>query len=497
LNVQLVGANPSAPAVGLDARPGTSNYFLGNDAGRWFTDVASYGQVQYHDVYAGIDVAYSGTGQGQLEYTFVVHPGANPRAIELRMQGADSLGLDGQGDLVQHTAAGDVVQQAPVLFQQSGSVRQSVSGRFVLLNNGHVGFQVGAYDATQTLYVDPTVTFSTYFGGSGTDQGNAIATDSLGNVYVTGQTTSTDFPVLGAYQSHLNGSMDAFVAKFDASENLVYSTYLGGIHNDTLEAGQGIAVDGAGNVVVAGATTSPDFPTTRYAYQQTSAGGTEAFVTALNATGNGLLWSTYYGGTGDDRALAVAINGGNLTGGNFNSFHQSRPRTVRTASTTAITPLASVWITGWTTSTDLPRANALQTAPGGGQDAFVAALDVGGGTLNYGSYLGGAGTDAGNGLAVGSDGTVYVTGFTASSNFPTTTPLQSSLAGAQNAFVTALDVNGSAYVYSTYLGGNSTDAGNGIAVDTFGDVYLTGSTSSYNFPTTAGAFPGRPRQAPP
>src|SRR5579871_2590436 len=213
LRLNLVGSNSDAPAAGLDQLPGTSNYFLGNDPSRWHTGIASYGQVAYQGVYTGVNLIYCGNQQ-QLEYDFVVQPGADPGIIRFRVKGADSLGLDGQGNLVLHTASGDVMEHAPVLYQQTGGGRQAVAGQFVFLGADQVGFEVGAYDASLPLTIDPVLSYSTYLGGSGYDEGYGVAVDGSGNAYVTGYAGSTDFPTTaGAYQtSHASdgGNDDAF-----------------------------------------------------------------------------------------------------------------------------------------------------------------------------------------------------------------------------------------------------------------------------------------------
>jgi hypothetical protein len=300
--------------------------------------------------------------------------------------------------------------------------------------------------------------YATYLGGSGTDEGDGIAVDADGNAYVAGMTSSLNFPTTpAAFQTlHGSGPRNGFVTKLTADGSaLVYATYLGGSGRDEADA---IAVDADGNAYVAGETSSLDFPTTPGAFQTTYSGGmSKAFVTKLNADGSGLIYSTYLGGSGEEE-----INGPGL----------------------AVDAAGNAYLTGITNSTDFPTANALQRAYGGGaSDAFVAKLNADGSELIYSTYFGGSGTDEGVAIAVDASGNAYLTGNTTSLDFPTANPLQPANAGLTNAFVAKLTADGSALVYSTYLGGSYFDEGHGLAVDGDGNAYVTGKTSSPDFPT--------------
>ena len=407
LSSRFVGANPQPQVVGLDRLAGTSNYFIGSDPSQWHTNVANYGQVEYQDLYPGVDLVFYGN-QRQLEYDYVVVPGTDPGVIKLAIDGAESMTIDGQGDLVLHTSGGDVLEHAPVVYQESGGVRQPVSGQFVLEGDGQVGFAVGAYDHTQPLVIDPVLSYSTYLGGTSLTACSGIAVDSAGDAYVTGTTYSTDFPTTaGAFQTSLGGggNGDAFVTKLNPTGTaLVYSTYLSGTNYDGCN---GIAVDTAGNAYVTGDTTSTDFPTTTGAFQTTYRGGGDAFVTKLNSTGTALVYSTFLGGTNGDGGLGIAVD----TAGN-------------------------AYVTGDTTSTDFPTTTgAFQTTYRGGGDAFVTKLNPTGTALVYSTYLGGTGDDVGFGIAVDTAGNAYVTGDTRSTDFPTTTGLSDDLRAATDAFV--------------------------------------------------------------
>jgi len=275
LALNLVGANPAATAAGLDALPGTSNYFIGNDPSQWHAGIANYSKVEYQNVYPGINLVYYGNQQ-RLEYDYQVAPGADPSDIQFTVQGADSVALDDQGNLVLHTAIGDAVQNAPVIYQIVGGVQQPVAGRFVLGDQGSVRFQVGTYDASLPLTIDPVLSYSTLLHGSdpvyNLDYGYGIAVDNSGDAYVTGKTLCTTFPTtVGAFHtSHASDSSigynayDAFVTKLNASgTGLIYSTFLGANGDDI---GQGIAVDSSGNAYIVGTTTSTNFPTTAGAH---------------------------------------------------------------------------------------------------------------------------------------------------------------------------------------------------------------------------------------
>jgi hypothetical protein len=461
LAMNLVGSNPQATVVGQDQLPGASNYFLGNNPNQWHTDIASYGKVAYQDVYPGVNLVYYGNQQ-QLEYDFVVAPGVDPGLIRFNIQGAENVSLDASGNLVLQTASGNVLEHAPVLYQQVGGTQHAVSGQFVLFGASELGFQVGTYNKGLPLVIDPVLSYSSYLGGNSNDRGLGIAVDGSGNAYVTGFTLSTNFPTTtGAFQTHYGGgaSYDDFVTKLNASGTaLVYSTYLGGNNTDV---GNGIAVDGSGNAYITGYTLSTNFPTTAGAFQTSYGGGYDAFVTKLNASGTALVYSTYLGGNNDDYSLGIAVDGS-----------------------------GNAYITGETTSTNLPTTTgAFQTSIGSSQNAFVTKLNASGTALVYSTYLGGNDSDEGYGIAVDGSGNAYVTGYTQSTNFPTTHgAFQTSIGGSQNAYVTKLNASGTALVYSTYLGGNGNDRGIGIAVDGSGNAYVTGETTSTNFPTTHGAF---------
>ena len=537
LRMSLVGAAHKPLASGIDELPGKANYFIGRDPSKWRRDVPTYGKVHYQNVYPGIDLVYYGN-QRQLEYDFVLAPGADPNKIVLGFKGADKLEIDAEGSLVLHASGGDIRQHKPVIYQDIDGVRRDIAGGYVRKDAKRVGFQVAAYDASRPLIIDPVVlSYSTYLGGNGGDFGAAIAVDAGGNAYVTGNTSSTDFPTTaGAFQVPFGGNIDgdAFVTKLNSTGTaLVYSTYLGGIDYDS---GSGIAVDTEGNAYVTGYTRSNNFPITVGAFQTTfadPAGSGNVFVTKIDPTGAVLVYSTYLGGSGDEQfsgarnGIALDSNGSAyvtgstrsadfpITAGAFQSVHSGafdNPFVTKldptgsaliystflgegTGQGIAVDSNGSAYVIGNVQGPFPTTSGAVQRTGG---RVFVTKLDPAGTTLIYSTLLGG-GREAGEAIAVDAEGNAYVTGYTYSASFPTTPgAFQPTFGDAldppnrfgpdPDAFVTKLNPTGSALVYSTYLGGNGAELGRGIAVDASGNAYVTGSTGSLNFPTTPGAF---------
>ena len=526
LRMTFLGANPNARVAGQDELPGKANYFIGNDPAKWRINVATYARVYYQDLYPGIDLLYYGN-QRQLEYDFVVHPGAHPGLIALGFQGADKLEVDAQGDLVLYTPLGPIRQRRPVIYQDVDGVRKEIPGGYVLKGADQVGFQVAAYDLSRPLVIDPVLFYSTYVGGTGNDTGGSVAVDTAGNAYITGNTNSLDFPTApGAFQIAYNGGLnDVFVTKLNPTgSGLVYSTYLGGSGNDEVRGGGQIVVDATGSAYVAGLTDSLNFPTTLGAFQLTSAGGADAFVTKLDPSGSILLYSTYLGGSNDDGAAGITVDavGSAYVAGFSNS--SNFPTTVGAFQTTrvdfqegfvtklnpvgsglvystyhrgtngisgvALDAAGNAYVTGETNLTNLPTTlGAFQPSNSGGADAYVSKLNPSGSGLVYATYLGGSGRDGGVGIAVDTAGNAYVSGATQSPNFPTTLgAFQTSTAGGTDAYVAKVNPFGTGLVYSTYLGGSGLDQALAIAIDSVGNAYVTGSTQSANFPIVPGAF---------
>ncbi len=451
LRFTFPGANPDPAVRAEEPLPGVVNSFIGNDPARWQTGIPTSARVRYGDLYPGVDFVLYGTDGGGVEYDVIVAPGADPGTFALAIGGATDVALDvATGDLVLATPTGEMRQRAPILYQRVDGERHAVTGGYALRGDGTVGFAVGAYDPTLPLVIDPTLSYSTFLGGTGDDQGYGIAVDGHGSAYITGSTTSANFPTgPAAFQPAYGTYTDAFVTKLDASGARVYSTYLGGTGFDT---GYAIAVDAGGDAYVAGNTYSYDFPTTagtrtRHAYD-------EAFVTKLNA-GGGQVYSTYLGGDGSEAAHGIVAD----TSGN-------------------------AYITGYTTSMNFPSTSGVsQPVYGGGsRDAFLTKLNGSGGIV-YSTFLGGTDQDEANALAVDAVGNAYITGYTYSADFPVTNG--SAFGGTIDAFVTKVNSTGGR-VYSTYLGGSDEDRGTGIALDGNGNAYVTGDTYSTDFPLTNG-----------
>src|SRR5229473_1783522 len=455
LSMELDGANVSAKSEAINPLPGKRNYLIGSDRSKWRTDVPTYAGVRYDEVYPGISVLYYGR-QDRLEYDFKIAPDADPKTIRLAFNRDLRPQIAANGDLVLRFAGGELREPNPTLYQEIAGERQPVSGRYLIAGKREVAFEVGAYDKTLPLVIDPVLVYSTYLGGSGDDLGSSIAIDSSGNAYVVGRvdSSSTNFPttpgVIGP--TYRGGDFDGVAFKLNAQGNaLVYSTYIGGEDNDSTE---GVAVDAAGSAYLTGGTRSLGFPVTATGFQFTRSGDTDAYLMRLNSIATGLIYSTFLGGAGTDRGSGVAID----TSGN-------------------------AYIAGYTSSQDFPTESAFQNSFGGSFDAFIAKIDT--------TYLGGTGDDRGTGIKVNSSGEVYVTGFTSSTNFPTVTPLQIANGGGFDAFVAKLNSAGSAFLYSTYFGGSANESNvtavtstNPIGLDAASNAYITGFTSSTNFPTT-------------
>ncbi len=452
LQLSLEGANPQPSIRGLDELPGVSNYLIGDDPAQWQTNAPNYGKVKYEQVYPGIDLILYGN-QRQLEYDFVVAPGADPGQIELSFAGADALRIDQNGDLVIGLAGGEVRQKAPLLYQEVEGERREIEGGFVL-SGQQVSFQVGEYNQTLPFVIDPVLIYSTFLGGSDEDYPRQIAVDSAGNAYIAGYTYSANFPTTpGAYQS--SGSYTNFVTKLNPTGSaLVYSTYLnaGDIY--------ALAVDSGGNAIIAGAATY-GLPTTAGAYDTGLSGPEDGYVIKLNATGSALVYGTYLGGSNWDSVRALALDS---TG--------------------------AVYVTGFTNGDFPVTAGAYDTTYNGGlEDIFVAKLNSTGSTLVYSTYVGGSLVESASAIAVDGSNNVYVSGLVQYTGFPTTAGVyDSTFNGATDLIAFKLNAAGSAVLYSTYLGGSGDDTVSDMKVDGSGNLYLFGNTPSSNFPTTFGAY---------
>ena len=538
LRMSLIGANAKANAVGLAPQPGVVSYFIGNDPKNWRSGIPTYGKVNYGQIYPGVDLIFYGN-QRQLEYDFVVAPGADPSRIAWRIDGARAS-VDAEGNLALSAPNGPASFKKPVLYQMDGDKKTSVEGAFAVAGN-QIRFRLGSYDHSRALIIDPVLSYATYLAGSSTDHiglptgpGNlavgmsqGIALDSAGSVYVTGYTYSIDFPTKTPYQpappTKVAGVSpgqwpSAFVTKFSPDgSSLVYSTYLGGNGYDNAYA---IAVDSSGNAYVTGETDSPDFPVTNGAYQtvcspapnntgapvQNSSdcysSNTSAFVTKLNPTGTGLVYSTFLGGNGSwAYATAIAVDGAGrayIAGNEDEDCYRGQPYTFQSCF-----PTTSGAVIGGD-----------KTVGGDPQFAFVAAFDPTGahllystlfGDLNFQCTIGCGGGTYGTAIAVDQNGYFYLVGETQASNLPTTAgviqPTGAPLGNpptyvqAWRGFIAKFNpvtsANGASLAYATYLGGKTGNTGDfisGIAIDNESYAYVVGFTNSKDFPVTSGAY---------
>ncbi len=450
IKANFVGANLNPLMVGVEMIDYKCNYFIGNDKSKWVTDVPNYTAVMYEKIYNGIDLKYYGNGT-HMEYDFIVEPGADFSQIKIQYEGAESIAVNDNGELVVTTKWGEVVEQRPVIYQVENNSRIAINGKYLLEDKNSFSFKINNYNPDLPLVIDPVLSYSTYLGGSGNDEGFDIAVDDSGAAYLTGDISSTDFPTLNPYQETIQGGYDVFVTKLSSSGNsLVYSTYLGGSDNDF---GNGIAVDAFGAAYVTGFIFSSNFPTLN-PYNGTYQSDADVFVTKLSSSGNSLVYSTYLGGSGADNSNGIVVDAS-----------------------------GAAYVTGGTGSTDFPTQNPYSATNQGSADVFVTKLSSSGDSLVYSTFLGGSGNDNGNGIVVDAFGAAYVTGGTTSTDFPTLNPYQGTNQGGRDIFVTKLSSSGDSLVYSTYLGGSGNDEGFGIVVDASGAAYVTGFTYSTNFPT--------------
>jgi hypothetical protein len=462
ISIRLPNARKGAVGHGENGVPSVSNYFIGNDASKWISRVPNFRSVRFEGVYPQIDWRIYGNPR-ELEYDFIVAPRGEAQRIRLAVDADSKVQLAANGDLVIRKHGLTIRQGKPIAFQMDPYGRREFIDCSYRLTAHKISFSLGGYDHGRSLTIDPTLKYSTYLGGSQGDYPQAIAVDATGSVYVTGYTSSLDFPTASAAQA-VNHGNSAFIAKFNATGNqLVYSTFLGGSGG---EEARGIAVDAAGNAYVAGWTFSTDFPTVS-AYQASNhSHGTPAqssFLTKIGPAGDQLIYSTYLGGSGDlDAAFGVAID-----------------------------EQDNAYIAGNTNSTDFPVLNPLQSQLKGRLSAYFAKFTPAG-QLSYSSYLGGSAADTATGIAV-HGGNVYLTGRTNSLDFPIANAYQTQNKAATGstdttAFVGEIAASGGALVFSTFLGGSTSEEARSVQVDSQGSVYVVGWTCSTDFPTTVNAF---------
>lgn len=531
LAMRLVGANRSAAVTGVAELSGTSNYYIGNDPKNWHTNVPNYAKVRYENIYPGIDLVYYGN-QSQLEYDFVIQPGVQPGQITLAFDAQSQAHakfhlprIDHNGDLVIDIDGREVRFRKPFVYQLTSKpgIQTPVAARYVLKANNQIGFEVGQYDRSKLLVIDPVLTYSSYLGGNAYDSGFGVAVDPSGNIVVAGTTSSTNFPLANAFQSTENGVENIFVTKLNPSgTSLIYSTYIGGKADDNCE---NLVLDSSGDAYVTGFTSSASFPT-KNAIQSKKTGNQNIFLSQFDPNGN-LLFSTFYGGSAIDQAYGIAWDSsgvyiaGYTTSTNFptvNAYQSTIPSSAsafltkfatngssviystylggagggQQAYALAVDSSQSAYVTGQTGSPSFPLMNPFQNqkkSPSGSTDVFVTKFVSAGNALVYSTYLGGStGTQSPGGIAVDSSGNAYVAGGTSSSSFPTLNAFQAKSGGQYDQFVTKFNSSGSGLVYSTYIGGSANDTSIALKIDSSGNAYVAGYSLSTNFPTTPNAF---------
>jgi hypothetical protein len=597
VRLRLVGANSASQLTGRDQMTARANYLIGNEPSKWRTGIPLFSKVQADDVYPGVQVVYYANQSAQLEYDFLLQAGARPGQICFRIEGADKVWVDAEGNLALKIGAKEIRQHKPVAYQESGGARREVPASYHVNADGTVGFTLAGYDHDRPLVIDPVLDFMTYMGGRKTEIGWALALDGDQNVYIAGEALSPDLLTTnsiifgntnfgGFFRGGDNAFGDAFVAKYDTSGALQFLTYLGGKTDD---GGLGIAFDSVNNAVwVTGFTDSTNFPLQNPIRNQLTGPNknarrifpVDAFITKLDASGTNLLFSTYFGGEDIDEGMGITVdtNGSvyvagltsstNLPGvlpnafqgtnaGRFDAFVTKLTNTAPNIYTNAYTTFfggtnldyalsiatdskLDAWITGITFSTNFFTTNAIQLTygffPGGHtftnlntetnrarrvsfhSDAFVTEISPDGSTVPFSTLLGGTNDDVGEHITVDGSDNVYVTGYTFSREFPTnvitipttnsvtvvttnaeTLALETNTYGpdlfvfpnlstnfVSHVFVTEFTNSTPAYAlaYSTHFGGNFADQGLGMAVDSNGLIYVTGSVGSTNFYST-------------
>jgi hypothetical protein len=495
LELQFTGASPQAQIRGDSELPGKVNYFTGANPAQWHAAVPIFAKVRVDEIYPGVNLVYYGNSR-QIEYDLTVAAGASPDLIALHFDGADEIATNGNGELVLKLGGCELIQPKAVFYQMAGNRRMEIAGGYKILDSHTVAFAIGSYNHALPLVIDPILSYATYFGGTAGEAAWAVAVNpNDGSIYIAGQTLSKQFLTNGApfsttnaYQNKFGGGKltgDAFVARFDnLGQNLIYLTYLGGSGDD---GALGLAVDSAGNAFVTGWTDSPNFPTSGNAVFRSISGQyiksfksylNDAFVTELDPSGSKLVYSTYLGGSSIDVGIGIAVDAAE-----------------------------NAYVTGYSYSTNFPVKNPIQKklackySTYFNCNAFVSEIAAGGSALVFSTYLGGTNFDQAQGIALDPVNNIYVAGFTASTNFPTTNYIDqvigtnhydghwlNGLTNKQNfaddAFLAKLAPSGANLEYSTLLGGINNDVANHVAVDAAGAAYVTGWTISTNFPDT-------------
>lgn len=473
IDLRFPGSTKTPLIEGRDQLPGRTSYFIGNERERWITDLPAYRKVVYRNMYAGIDLIFYGEG-AEIEFDFLVAPGADPSQIRMEVVCARTGLIEGRsapspagcgrpqvgrdGSLSLSGPGGGLELRRPFIYQEGPAGRLPIDGGYVIDKDDQVAFRLGPHNPAFPLVIDPIIRNSGFFGGSGQDTPYAITLDGAGNIYIAGQTRSSNFPVRLGYDETINGLSDAFVMKINPTGTAVLmSTFLGGRNpGDRI---LDVKVDAEGLIYVCGETSSLNFPLVT-PFQSTYSGNFDGFVSILSGNGRQLVLSSYLGGSSQDTINSMALDG---DGG--------------------------IYLTGGTRSANFPAVRAFQPKMNGRADAFLARVDSFG-ALSFSTFLGGleseaaeTGEEAAFGVAIDQLGSVYLTGVTSAANFPLVKPFQSSFGGVSDCFIVKMRADGQAIIYSTFLGSSRADAGRAIAIDSFGQAVVTGYTFFRDFPT--------------
>ncbi|MGY5865161.1 MAG: SBBP repeat-containing protein [Candidatus Thorarchaeota archaeon] len=453
ITYSFVGANQMSP-LGVSEANHYTNYILGNRG--TYTNIRSFNSIEYLDLWDGINLFFEITPKG-VKYEFHVLPFSDPSEILIQCEGHERMEVE---DSTLKMFVNDVclVDDGLVVLQND----RVIDSRFDPLSDSIYGFDIGIYDIEQTLVIDPLL-YSTYVGGSSDDEAHSISIDDEGNVFVVGETDSANFPLESPYDNETNGALDCFIMKFNSTGNgLIFSTYVGGSLDDFAYS---LCVDANGDSFVTGLTLSSDFPTVN-ALDDSYYDNDEAFVFKLNSTGNGLVYSTFYGGWSDDMGHGIDVD----AQGNAHV----------------------VLMTG---SWDLPAVNAYDDTSDDSWDTYVFKLNSTGNGLLYATYVAGSALDQPYDLTLDDDGNAYVCGRTGVGSFPRVNAYDSTANGDWDVFVYKLNSTGNGLIYSTLVGGNHQDWAAGIALDEERNAYVTGTAWSVNFPQINSIYtpdPGAP-----